>query len=45
MQKVKPLAIKGDVLDEQFTAIVLPFFLGVANMYIHNTKVVGPFQL
>ena len=32
------------VLDEQFTAIVLPF-LGVANMYIRNAKVVDLSQL
>ena len=45
MQKVKPLAIKGDILDGLFTAIVLPLFLGVANMYIYNIKVVDSGQL
>ena len=45
MQKVKPLAIKGDVRIGKFTAIVLPLFWGIANMYINKIKVVDFSQL
>ena len=45
MQKVKPLAIKGDILDGLFYSNCLTSFLGVANMYIYNIKVVDSGQL
>ena len=41
MQKVKPLAIKGDVWIGYLQRLSYLFFWGIANMYINKIKVVG----
>ena len=45
MQKVKPLAIKGDVRIGYLQQLSYLFFLGIANMYIDKIKVVDLSQL
>ena len=45
MQKVKPLAIKGDVRIGYLQQLSQPFFLGITNMYINKIKVVDFSQL
>ena len=45
MQKVKPLAIKGDIWIGYLQQLSYLFFWGVTNMYTNNTKVMDYSQL